>query len=112
MNNDKKPNVFEKFFSIDEFKMSSLVLILFIIIIMSLVWLFLHGVIPTQLVDLASSLIYSIAGVNIIGGISSSLINKNTDNGIGSENTGSGITNNIGNNNEIPTIDPNSLPKI
>ena len=80
---ENKGSLFEKFFSVDEFKISALVVVLFIDVIAILVWLFLHGTIPSALIELALGLIYSIAGVNVFNGVTNAISGRyNTTNSI------------------------------
>lgn len=72
-------NLFNKMFSIDEFRVSALVVFMFLIIGAIIYSLYSTGSIPYPLVDLAQSLIYSIAGVNVFSGISTMIKNSCRD---------------------------------
>lgn len=85
-------NWFEKFFSIDEFRYSALVIVLFIVIGAMLTWLFIHGTVPVELVGLAETLILSIAGVNAVGKFTS-LFGKSDSNNTTSSSNSSTVNN-------------------
>lgn len=68
---------FHKLFSIEEFRVSSLVLILVAVVGVILVSFYLTGMVNPLLVNLAETLVYSIAGVNLVSGISS-VFNRNS----------------------------------
>lgn len=73
--------------SVDEFKVSSLVLCLFACIIVSIIAFFTTGTIDNGLLNLTLGLIYSVAGINAVRGASNLIVSKNTSSSVSRENS-------------------------
>jgi uncharacterized membrane protein HdeD (DUF308 family) len=73
-------SMFDKVMSIDEFKMSSIVIALFVFIIAIMVSFFVLGTIPAAFVDIIQWLIGAIVGVNGINSVTSAINNRNSNN--------------------------------
>ncbi|MCY9737464.1 hypothetical protein M5X17_27565 [Paenibacillus alvei] len=70
-NKERKDNLFDGIFTIDEFKTSSLVISLAAVLLAIIVYYFISGDVSGNMLMLAQTLIYSIAGVNVAGSMTS-----------------------------------------
>jgi hypothetical protein len=69
-------NWFQKIFSLDEMKFSSLILCLFLCLGYGMYLVMKHGDLPPNLASIINSLIYTVGGVNAINGASSYFGNR------------------------------------
>src|SRR5690348_15935564 len=74
-----KKNIFERFFSLNEFRTSSLVLALYTCIGLAIFICFDKGDIPQNLTSLLEILVVTIGGANAVGWVSSNLGNRNNN---------------------------------
>jgi len=72
-------NFFERFFSVDELRISSLVVSLLLLILCAIYFLFKTGNIPSNLVTLLEYVIAGVVGINIGNSLFSNMSNKNNN---------------------------------